>query len=109
LRERVSILILSSDGKTPDEVAKQILQIHAILPGQKPERQFNIPIRSSTQQTNTDSRQLRKKPFQRQSLLSKRYRSMSNNLHRSNLYLYLLPRILKKELDSVAILKELRS
>jgi hypothetical protein len=64
LRERVSILILSSDGKTPDEVAKQILQIHAILPGQKPERQFNIPIRSSTQQTNTESTHQQSTPQQ---------------------------------------------
>ncbi|KAH3920473.1 hypothetical protein HBH56_004990 [Parastagonospora nodorum] len=42
------------DGKTPDELVKQILQIHAILPGQKPERQFNIPIRSSTQHSSTE-------------------------------------------------------
>ncbi|EUC50843.1 hypothetical protein COCMIDRAFT_32037 [Bipolaris oryzae ATCC 44560] len=36
------------DGKTPEEVVKQILQIHAILPGQKPEKQFNIPSRTSS-------------------------------------------------------------
>lgn len=36
-----------SDGKTPDEVVKQILQIYAILPGQKPDKQFNIPSRAS--------------------------------------------------------------
>ncbi|KAI4627145.1 uncharacterized protein J4E87_004487 [Alternaria ethzedia] len=35
------------DGKTPDEVVKQILQIYAILPGQKPDKQFNIPSRAS--------------------------------------------------------------
>lgn len=40
-----------SDGKTPDEVVKQVLQIHAILPGQKPERQFNIPERTTAQQS----------------------------------------------------------
>lgn len=38
-----------SDGKTPAEVAKQILQIYAILPGQKPDKQFNIPARTNTQ------------------------------------------------------------
>lgn len=47
-------LTLSSDGKTPDELVKQILQIHAILPGQKPQRQFNIPVRSSTQQSSVE-------------------------------------------------------
>ncbi|CAA9961152.1 Oxysterol binding protein [Pyrenophora teres f. maculata] len=35
------------DGKTPEEVVKQILQIYAILPGQKPDRQFNIPSRTN--------------------------------------------------------------
>lgn len=42
------MLILGSDGKTPEEQTKQILQIHAILPGQKPERQFNIPSRTNS-------------------------------------------------------------
>ncbi|KAL5119379.1 Oxysterol-binding protein OBPa [Pleosporales sp. CAS-2024a] len=42
------------DGKNSDEVVKQILQIYAILPGQKPDRQFNIPIRSNTQQQSTE-------------------------------------------------------
>jgi len=37
------ILNAKVDGKTPEDITKQILQIHAILPGQKPERQFNIP------------------------------------------------------------------
>ena len=37
-----------SDGQTPDEVIKQILQIHAVIPGQKPDRQFNIPQRNNT-------------------------------------------------------------
>lgn len=41
-------LIGSRDGKTPEEQVKQILQIHAILPGQKPERQFNIPSRANS-------------------------------------------------------------
>lgn len=41
----------TSDAKSPDEVVKQILQIHAILPGQKPDRQFNIPVRGNTQQS----------------------------------------------------------
>ncbi|KAF3050562.1 hypothetical protein E8E11_004729 [Didymella keratinophila] len=42
------------DAKTPEEQAKQILQIHAVLPGQKPEKQFSIPQRGeslSRQQT----------------------------------------------------------
>lgn len=39
---------MSRDGKTPEEVTKQILQIHAILPGQKPDRQFNIPSRTNS-------------------------------------------------------------
>jgi hypothetical protein len=43
------VLTATSDGKTPDEVVKQILQIHAILPGQKPDRQFNIPSRTNEQ------------------------------------------------------------
>ncbi|OAK94151.1 hypothetical protein IQ06DRAFT_353609 [Phaeosphaeriaceae sp. SRC1lsM3a] len=43
------------DGKTPEDVVKQILQIHAILPGQKPERQFNIPVRSSSQHQSVQS------------------------------------------------------
>ncbi|RAR09254.1 potassium transport protein 1 [Stemphylium lycopersici] len=42
------------DGKTPEEVVKQILQIYAILPGQKPDKQFNIPSRTSeTHQAQT--------------------------------------------------------
>lgn len=41
-------LTKSSDGKTPEEVVKQILQIYAILPGQKPDKQFNIPSRTSS-------------------------------------------------------------
>jgi len=43
------------DGKTPEEVVKQILQIYAILPGQKPDKQFNIPERTNTQQTTSTS------------------------------------------------------
>ncbi|KAF2623113.1 hypothetical protein BU25DRAFT_350846 [Macroventuria anomochaeta] len=40
------------DGQTPEEQVKQILQIHAILPGQKPDKQFSIPHRNnSIQQT----------------------------------------------------------
>ncbi|CAO2649835.1 Nn.00g011270.m01.CDS01 [Neocucurbitaria sp. VM-36] len=38
------------DGKTPEEQVKQILNIHAILPGQKPQRQFNIPTRTNSLQ-----------------------------------------------------------
>jgi hypothetical protein len=45
---RCQFLTSNSDGKSPEEVTKQILQIHAILPGQKPERQFNIPVRSNS-------------------------------------------------------------
>ncbi|RMZ68523.1 oxysterol binding [Pyrenophora seminiperda CCB06] len=33
------------DGKTPEEVVKQILQIYAILPGQQPDKLFRIPSR----------------------------------------------------------------
>jgi hypothetical protein len=47
--EYCPLLTTYSDGKGPEEVTKQILQIHAILPGQKPDRQFNIPVRSSSQ------------------------------------------------------------
>ncbi|KAF2993582.1 hypothetical protein E8E13_000329 [Curvularia kusanoi] len=36
------------DGQTPDEVIKQILQIHAVLPGQRPDKQFNIPQRNNS-------------------------------------------------------------
>lgn len=36
------------DGHTPDEVTKQILQIHAVLPGQKPDKQFSIPQRNNS-------------------------------------------------------------
>ncbi|KAF2708070.1 hypothetical protein K504DRAFT_468446 [Pleomassaria siparia CBS 279.74] len=36
------------DGKTPAEQVKQILQIHAILPGQTPKRQFSIPTRNNS-------------------------------------------------------------
>lgn len=42
------MLISQSDGKTPEEQVKQILQIHAVLPGQKPDRQFNIPSRTNS-------------------------------------------------------------
>jgi hypothetical protein len=34
-----------SDAKSPDEIIQQILAIHAILPGQKPEHQFDLPSR----------------------------------------------------------------
>lgn len=37
-----------SDAQTPEEQAKQILQIHSILPGQKPDKQFNIPQRNNS-------------------------------------------------------------
>jgi oxysterol-binding protein-related protein 8 len=40
--------MIYSTGKTPEEITKQILQIHAILPGQKPERQFSIPVRTNS-------------------------------------------------------------
>ncbi|KAH8723763.1 hypothetical protein GQ44DRAFT_619635 [Phaeosphaeriaceae sp. PMI808] len=43
------------DAKTPEEIIKQILQIHAILPGQKPERQFTIPVRTNSQLQKTQS------------------------------------------------------
>ncbi|KAL1651101.1 Oxysterol-binding protein OBPa [Didymella pomorum] len=42
------------DATTPEEQVRQILQIHAVLPGQKPEKQFSIPQRGeslSRQQT----------------------------------------------------------
>lgn len=60
-----------SDGKTPEEAVKQILQIHAILPGQKPEKQFNIPSRTSSihrTQTNESTRPIQQvQPAQPQS------------------------------------------
>ncbi len=34
-----------SDGRTPEEQVKQILQIAPILPGQTPDRRFSIPER----------------------------------------------------------------
>ncbi|KAL1602922.1 Oxysterol-binding protein OBPa [Nothophoma quercina] len=37
-----------SDGKTAEEQVKQILQIHSILPGQKPDKQFSIPQRTNS-------------------------------------------------------------
>jgi len=42
------IISASIDGNTPEEQTKQILQIHAILPGQKPDRQFHIPSRTNS-------------------------------------------------------------
>ncbi|KAF2186479.1 hypothetical protein K469DRAFT_726053 [Zopfia rhizophila CBS 207.26] len=36
------------DGKTPEELTRQILQIAAILPGQDPHRRFSIPSRKSS-------------------------------------------------------------
>jgi hypothetical protein len=42
-----TLLTRYSDGKTSEEVIKQILSIHAILPGQKPDKQFNIPSRAN--------------------------------------------------------------
>ncbi|KAJ4368654.1 Oxysterol-binding protein OBPa [Didymella sp. IMI 355093] len=36
------------DGQTPEEQVKQILQIHAVLPGQKPDKQFSIPQRGES-------------------------------------------------------------
>lgn len=49
-QDRVSavLLTLKSDGRTSEENVKQILQIHAILPGQKPDRQFSIPSRTDS-------------------------------------------------------------
>lgn len=40
------------DAKTPAEQVKQILQIHAVLPGQTPDRKFNIPSRSNSYQVS---------------------------------------------------------
>ncbi|KAJ4985611.1 oxysterol binding protein [Stagonosporopsis vannaccii] len=36
------------DAQTPEEQVKQILQIHAVLPGQRPDRQFSIPQRNNS-------------------------------------------------------------
>ncbi|KIW09145.1 uncharacterized protein PV09_00081 [Verruconis gallopava] len=44
------------DGATPAEQVKQILNIAAILPGQKPERKFNIPARRESELSRHDSR-----------------------------------------------------
>ena len=41
-------LTRTSDGKTPDEQTKQILQIATILPGQEVDKRFSIPSRKST-------------------------------------------------------------
>jgi hypothetical protein len=46
------MLTKCSDGKTPEEVVKQILSIHAILPGQKPDKQFSIPSRANDAPTS---------------------------------------------------------
>jgi hypothetical protein len=52
-----------SDGTSPEEQVKQILQIHSILPGQKPEKQFNIPQRNnSTQQTPAQQQPVQPEP-----------------------------------------------
>jgi hypothetical protein len=51
------------DGTSPEEQVKQILQIHSILPGQKPEKQFNIPQRNnSTQQTPAQQQPVQPEP-----------------------------------------------
>jgi hypothetical protein len=47
------LLTVNSDGKTPAEQVEQILRIHSILPGQKPEKQFEIPIRNNSIQKTT--------------------------------------------------------
>lgn len=39
------------DATTPEEQVKQILQIHAVLPGQKPDKQFSIPQRNNSIQS----------------------------------------------------------
>jgi len=43
------------DGKTPEEQTKQILQIAAILPGQKPDSRFSIPSRKNSSSAPLDS------------------------------------------------------
>ncbi|KAH7406455.1 hypothetical protein DE146DRAFT_675862 [Phaeosphaeria sp. MPI-PUGE-AT-0046c] len=58
------IISTKVDGKTPEDVVKQILQIHAILPGQSPERQFNIPVRSSNQQQSAQPEVQQPEPAQ---------------------------------------------
>jgi len=55
------------DGKTPEEVVKQVLQIYAILPGQKPDKQFNIPERTNTQQSAQPSEAPQQQPSTHQS------------------------------------------
>jgi hypothetical protein len=47
------IISAKIDGKTPAEQVEQILRIHSILPGQKPEKQFEIPIRNNSIQKTT--------------------------------------------------------
>lgn len=44
-----------SDGKTPEEQTKQILNIAAILPGQAPQRRFSIPERKSSKKVQEGS------------------------------------------------------
>lgn len=43
-----------SDGATPEEQTKQILDIAPILPGQKPQRRFSIPEKSTTTTTTAN-------------------------------------------------------
>jgi hypothetical protein len=40
------IIDIYSDGHTPEEQVKQVLNIAAILPGQQPNRRFSIPERN---------------------------------------------------------------
>jgi hypothetical protein len=42
-----------SDAKSPDEIAQQVLAIHAILPGQKPEHRFDLPSRPKAHEQST--------------------------------------------------------
>jgi hypothetical protein len=41
---------LDSDGKTPEEITKQVLAITQIVPGQNQDKRFSIPSRKSTTQ-----------------------------------------------------------
>lgn len=47
---------LSSDAPTPAEQVKQILNIAAILPGQKPDSKFNIPARRESELSRHESK-----------------------------------------------------
>ena len=49
------LTVCDRDGKTPEEITKQILSIAPILPGQKPNESFEIPQKAPIQSKPTVS------------------------------------------------------